>query len=173
MASQITSLPIVYLTVYSNADQRKHQRSASLVFVGTGKFPAQMASNAENVSIWWRHHELMPSQNGRLSADGFSKWIFLNEIIRISFQISLNGFLKGSNWRPTIIVSGNGVSPDRHQAITWANGDLMSTGALGKMKHLKCNLFTLQCVEGNPPVTGVVTLLAVWHIMMWYSETCL
>ena len=22
-----------------------------------GEFPAQMASNAENVSIWWRHHE--------------------------------------------------------------------------------------------------------------------
>ena len=25
---------------------------------GTGEFPAQMASNAENVSIWWRHHVL-------------------------------------------------------------------------------------------------------------------
>ena len=24
---------------------------------GTGEFPAQMASNAENVPIWWRHHE--------------------------------------------------------------------------------------------------------------------
>ena len=23
---------------------------------GTGEFPAQMASDAENVSIWWRHH---------------------------------------------------------------------------------------------------------------------
>ena len=23
---------------------------------GTGEFPAQMASNAENVPIWWRHH---------------------------------------------------------------------------------------------------------------------
>ena len=23
---------------------------------GTDEFPAQMASNAENVSIWWRHH---------------------------------------------------------------------------------------------------------------------
>ena len=23
----------------------------------TGEFPAQMTSNAENVSIWWRHHE--------------------------------------------------------------------------------------------------------------------
>ena len=26
---------------------------------GTGEFPAQMASNAENVSIWWRYHGLM------------------------------------------------------------------------------------------------------------------
>ena len=26
---------------------------------GTGEFPAQMASNAENVSIWWRHHEIV------------------------------------------------------------------------------------------------------------------
>ena len=33
MASQITSLTIVYSTVYSSADQRKHQRSASLAFV--------------------------------------------------------------------------------------------------------------------------------------------
>ena len=23
---------------------------------GTGEFPAQMATNAKNVSIWWRHH---------------------------------------------------------------------------------------------------------------------
>ena len=26
---------------------------------GTGEFPTQMASNAENVSIWWRHHVLL------------------------------------------------------------------------------------------------------------------
>ena len=32
-ASQITSLTIVYSTVYPNADQRKHQSSASLAFV--------------------------------------------------------------------------------------------------------------------------------------------
>ena len=24
----------------------------------TGEFPAQMASNAENVSVWWRHHAM-------------------------------------------------------------------------------------------------------------------
>ena len=33
MASQITSLTIVYSVVYSDADQRKHQSSASLAFV--------------------------------------------------------------------------------------------------------------------------------------------
>ena len=138
IASQITSLTIVCSTVYSDADQRKYQSSASLAFVRgihrapvnsphkwpvtrrmfpfddvimtvittviifvliitkhayhnqqlkprivtipcmsalvvlechsvsglcegnspvTGEFPAQRASNAENVSIWWRHHD--------------------------------------------------------------------------------------------------------------------
>ena len=33
VASQITSLTVVYSTVYSEADQRKHQSSASLAFV--------------------------------------------------------------------------------------------------------------------------------------------
>ena len=33
MASQITILTVVYSTVYLDADQRKHQRSASLAFV--------------------------------------------------------------------------------------------------------------------------------------------
>ena len=54
MVSQITSLVIVCSTVYLGTDQRKHQSSASL---GTNEFPAQMASNAENVSISWHHHD--------------------------------------------------------------------------------------------------------------------
>ena len=33
MASQITSLTIIYSTVYSGPDQRKHQSSTSLAFV--------------------------------------------------------------------------------------------------------------------------------------------
>ena len=40
MASQITSLTIVYSTVYSSADQRNHQSSASLAFVwGIHRWP--------------------------------------------------------------------------------------------------------------------------------------
>ena len=60
MASQITSLATVYSTVYSGADQRKHQSRVTGLCVWnspvTGEFPAQMASNVENISIWWRHH---------------------------------------------------------------------------------------------------------------------
>ena len=41
MASQITSLTIVYSSVYSGADQRKHQSSASLAFLrGIHRWPA-------------------------------------------------------------------------------------------------------------------------------------
>ena len=40
IASQITSLTIVYSTIQSGADQRKHQSSASLAFVrGTHRWP--------------------------------------------------------------------------------------------------------------------------------------
>ena len=64
-----TSLTIVYSTVYSGADQSK---TSKLRVTGhcarnspvTGEFPAQMASNAENVSIWWRHHDIKPSWHG-------------------------------------------------------------------------------------------------------------
>ena len=40
---------------------------------GTGEFPAQMASNAENVSIWWRHH-------------GYSKIATVTELKHSKFQ---------------------------------------------------------------------------------------
>ena len=71
MASQITNLTIIYSTVYSGADQRKHQSSSSLALCGnspvTGEFPAQMVSNAENVSIWWRHNWLRGSKRKLLN----------------------------------------------------------------------------------------------------------
>ena len=53
MASQIISLTSVYSTVYSGADQRKHHALRHWLCTGNspviGEFPAQVASNAENV----------------------------------------------------------------------------------------------------------------------------
>ena len=54
IASQITSLAVVYSTVYT--DSGRHWLLCG-EFTGTGEFHAQRASNAENVSIWWRHHD--------------------------------------------------------------------------------------------------------------------
>ena len=58
VASQITGVSIVYSTVGSDADQRKYQSSASVAFVRRIDrwLPHTKASNAENASIWWRHH---------------------------------------------------------------------------------------------------------------------
>ena len=61
MVSQITSLTLVYSTIYS---RRRSKKTSKLRVTGfcagnspvTGEFPTPMASNAENISIWWRHH---------------------------------------------------------------------------------------------------------------------
>ena len=71
MASQITSLTIVYSTIYSD-EIKENIKASKLRVTGlcagnspvTGEFPAQMASNAENVSIWWRHHDMASWCNG-------------------------------------------------------------------------------------------------------------
>ena len=59
VAFQITGVSIVCSAVCSGADQREHQSSASLAFVRgiPSGFLSQRDSNAENVSLWWRHHE--------------------------------------------------------------------------------------------------------------------
>ena len=61
IASEIISLTIVYSIVYFKHRWRKTSKlRVTGICVGnspvTGEFPAQMASNAENASIWWRHH---------------------------------------------------------------------------------------------------------------------
>ena len=61
MMSQLTSLTIVYSTVYS---RHRSKKTSMLHIAGLcvgnspviGEFPAQRASNTENVSIRWHHH---------------------------------------------------------------------------------------------------------------------
>ena len=74
MASQITSLAVVYTTVYSDADQRKQRRSASLAFV------------------WGIHRDRwIPRTKGQLRGKWFhlmtSSWILLSIICHNTFQI--------------------------------------------------------------------------------------
>ena len=72
MASQITGLTIVYSTIYSGADQRKHQSSTSLAFVWGIHWWPDNSSNKWPVT--WKmfpfHDIIMDSQ----SCDPFSFW---------------------------------------------------------------------------------------------------
>ena len=57
----ITSLTIFYSSVLFRRRSKKTSKLRVTGFCvgnspGTGELPAQRASNAENVSIWWRHH---------------------------------------------------------------------------------------------------------------------
>ena len=62
----------------------------------TGEFPAQMASNAQNVSIWWRYHEmpflkvLLPDVSG---------------ILAITFKIS------GTCWLSVLSFPSSSILP--------------------------------------------------------------
>ena len=59
MVSIITGVSIVYSTVCSGADKKINApRHWPLWGEFAGEFLAQMASNAENVSFWWRHRDM-------------------------------------------------------------------------------------------------------------------
>ena len=68
MAYQIASLTIVFTQPFIRVQIKENIKFrvtglCAEYSPGTGEFPAEMASNAENVSIWWRHHEMCLTNN--------------------------------------------------------------------------------------------------------------
>ena len=117
MASQITSLTIVYSIVHSVADQRKHQSSASLAIVRGIHRGAQRTSNAENVSISRRHHMQSPKRCPFCSV--FNVLTHWGRVTHICVG------------KLTIIGSDNDLSPGRRQAIIWTNAGILFIEPLG------------------------------------------
>ena len=97
---------------------------------GTGEFPAQMASNTENVSIWWRHHVKRVNVNTYIH----SLWKWLK-----AFCLSLNvrksqyvtnhvspfpHYWQGVNlpigWSPHIVTMK--LFPHKHHQLTRGTG---------------------------------------------------
>ena len=96
--------------------RRRSKKTSKLSITGfcmgnlpvTGEFPAQMASNAENVFIWWRHYGMcladileihrfgFPTSSGALTREGHQLWgcsrsppeyrisLFLGESVSVS-----------------------------------------------------------------------------------------
>ena len=96
MTSQITSLTIVLL---NRLFRRRSKKTPKLCVTGfcagnspvTGEFPAQRASNADNGSIWWRHHEKIV-KNSFLLVYIFIFWLSFHArlLLMVQFTISHN-----------------------------------------------------------------------------------
>ena len=80
--------------------------------------------NFESMNREWNGsiglNTLRPRQNGRRFPDDILKWIFFNENVLISIEISLK-FVLRVNWQYSGIGSDNGLAPFRRQAIIWTN----------------------------------------------------
>ena len=61
---------------------------------GTGEFPAQMASNAENISIWWRHHEYSHSN---ITVRAVKLFKYLELISQTVHELRINIMWKSSS----------------------------------------------------------------------------
>ena len=113
VASQITSLAVVYSSVYLDANQRKHQSSASLAFV------------------WGIHRDRwIPRTKGQLRGKCFhlmtSSWMLQGTVTHLPLVPHINASVNRVS-----IGSDNGLSPIRHQAIISTNAGLLTIGPLG------------------------------------------
>ena len=155
IASQITSLTIVYSTVYSDADQRKHQSSASLAFVrgihrgpvnSPHKWPVTrkmspfddviVSYTTVEVRAWMRNY-IAPSCVDVITYP-FPNSVLL-QLIYVGKRHRKN-MCRLTHWgrvthicvgNLTIIGSDNGLSPGRRQAIIWTNAGLFLIGLWG------------------------------------------
>ena len=96
MASQVTSLTIVYSTVYSGTDQRKHQSSASLAFAqGIHRWPVNSPHK------WPVTRKMFPFDD-----------VIMTQCGQVTPCIL-----------PTIVWE---IIDSYHRTITWINGNLSS-----------------------------------------------
>ena len=124
MASQITSLTIICSTVYSGADQRKHQSSAPLAFLrGIHRWPVNSPHKWPVTRKMFLFNDVMScSIIIWVICDHplFRQW--LDAMTTIFPNLHINNWLVEwiiyASVYQVIIVSDNNLSPVRHQAIT-------------------------------------------------------
>ena len=94
---------------------------------GTGEFPAQIASYAENVSIWWRHHDI--TDNATEACSTLAAMCALEDALtHLPLVLHICFSELGQHW------FRYGLSPILRQTTTRTNAGLLSFGDLGIMK---------------------------------------
>ena len=145
----------------------------------TGEFPAQKSSNAENVSIWWRHHvwwiyhinfivimSFSWSSHPQVS-DPSQSYIYIYILVNnfLPFSVALHQAISHDIW---LYVHFQIISPELYIATSlsgmiWSYlDDLLPLGTLSPWDEImswwrhQMEAFSslLAICEGNPPVTG-------------------
>ena len=145
MASQITSLTIVYSAVYSGADQRKHQSPASLAFMrGIHRWPVNSPRKGTVTRKMFPFDDVIMyiSQYQDWAGTGEDKFksMYLNNFDLVTPNGSIH---LGQHWFRQWLVAW------RPQAITWPNVDFLG--------HSPKNNFTM---------SAQVTILCVFLLMI-------
>ena len=147
MASQITSLTIVYSTVYSGANQRKHQSSASLAFVrGIYRGPVNSPHK------WSVTRKMFPFD------DVIMRVIFKFDSRRPNCACNMNCVINWRNWARNYEqkchqLAGNGplfnflrvyayFNADIIHLQTWSHGCTLIFVSFGRLKTTSCKKFS-------------------------------
>ena len=153
MASEITSLTSVYST---GLFRRRPKKTFKLRVTGlwegnspgTGEFPSQMASNAENVSIWWRHHHMTIFSDVPLfwhithsETIRSSGWLFWSSLGTLKLALNVSSEDQGSH------RDGLSVSLYRHSCLlavllSWLFIMTSSNGNIFRVTGPLCGEFT-------------------------------
>ena len=174
VASQMTDVSIVCSTVCSGAHQRK---TSKLGVTGlckgnppvTGGFPTQRASNAENVSIWWRHHWPYNSAvAGSIIANAITPnctWTSAPEDLSVNTESGNGLVLTGNKPLPASLLiqfcfASITASLDQNECIWIPNLTPFFTWWLREVETLSVSL---ALGEGNPPVILDAMMLMGWH----------
>ena len=138
MASQITSLTIVYSTVYSGTDQRKHQSSASLAFVqGIRRWPV----NSPHKGLVTR--KMFPFDDVIMCCKIFDNYLSMQ-------NSTLNPHEIVTGLPPTVNIRFVSPHPGTHPGkinqclvkVFWNESDIDNwPWCLGKMWHKRNNYF--------------------------------
>ena len=149
IAFQITSLAIVYLMVYSGADQRKHQSSASLIFVwGIHRWPMNSPHK------WPVTRQMFPFDDVIMKFGLYTAWSHFLETPGFRLQ-PFREISHGWSWRQELsyasVTSNYRLCTFPHHCLCF-----WSVSAAGPWWRHQMETFSalLGFCAGNSPVTG-------------------
>ena len=144
---------------------------------GTSEFPAQMASNAENISIWWRHHDnevcsahitVFNPTTQLLNARQIifiitSTWSsMINQFKRLVLKWQCTGL---PHWNPETACR---VFPDKHNSVSYIDGlaqDCRNSSALAMELLQSCSVINIKPIP--PKQTKTLQLTDRCECIKW------